>query len=42
MGYQGKLGKHIVWDSMPLKGTVKAADNTVKAVDKKGLPSLKK
>ena len=35
LGYQGKLGKHVVWDSMPLKGTVKG-------VDKKGLPSLKK
>jgi hypothetical protein len=34
-GYQGKPGKHIVWDSMPLKGVVKT-------VDKKGLPSLKK
>lgn len=33
-GYQGKPGKHMVWDSMPLKGVVK--------VDKKGLPSLKK
>lgn len=34
MGYQGKLGKHIVWDSMPLKGTIKP--------EKKALPSLKK
>lgn len=35
-GYQGKIGKHIVWDSMPLKGAV------TKAVEKRGLPSLKK
>ena len=22
-GYQGKIGKHVVWDQMPLKGTLK-------------------
>jgi hypothetical protein len=32
--YQGKVGKHVVWDTMPLKGLVKT-------VDKRSLPSLK-
>ena len=35
LGYQGKIGRHIVWDQMPLKGSLK---NTI---EKKGLPSLK-
>ena len=35
LGYQGKVGKHVIWDSMPLKGVVKT-------VEKKGLPYLKK
>lgn len=35
LGYQGKIGKHVVWDQMPLKGVVKTT------IEKKGLPSLK-
>lgn len=35
LGYQGKIGRHVVWDQMPLKGTMKAT------IEKKGLPSLK-
>jgi hypothetical protein len=35
--YQGKIGKHIVWDTMPLKGV-----NKVGKEDKKGLPQLKR
>ena len=35
LGYQGKVGKHVPWDAMPMKGTKPT-------VDKKGLPSLKK
>lgn len=35
LGYQGKLGKHVVWDQMPLKGTAK------NPIEKKALPSLK-
>ena len=36
LGYQGKVGKHVVWDSMPLKGLVKTTN-----VEKKSLPSIK-
>lgn len=36
VGYQGKLGKHIVWDSMPLKGANKNVN------EKKIFPSLKR
>lgn len=35
MSYQGKVGKHVVWDTMPLKGVVKGLDK------KSSLPSLK-
>jgi len=35
LGYQGKIGRHVVWDQMPLKGLVKTT------IEKKGLPSLK-
>lgn len=35
LGYQGKLGRHVVWDQMPLKGVAKGT------IEKKGLPSLK-
>jgi hypothetical protein len=35
LGYQGKIGRHVVWDQMPLKGTLKTT------IEKKGLPSLK-
>ena len=38
VGYQGKIGRHVVWDQMPLKGFMK---NTIEKVDKKSLPSLK-
>ena len=34
-GYHGKVGRHVVWDQMPLKGTMKPT------IEKKGLPSLK-
>ena len=37
--YQGKLGKHIVWDSMPLKGINKSITTQN---DKKVLPQLNK
>ena len=36
LGYQGKVGRHVVWDQMPLKGTLK---NTL---ERKGLPSINK
>jgi len=32
--YQGRLGKHAVWEALPLKGLVKT-------LDKRSLPSLK-
>jgi hypothetical protein len=35
MGYQGKIGRHVVWDQMPFKGVTKTT------IEKKGLPSLK-
>ena len=35
MDYKGKVGKHMVWDSMPAKGMMS------KGLDKKSLPSLK-
>lgn len=35
--YQGKIGKHIVWDTMPLKGI-----NKIGKEDKKVLPQLKR
>ena len=35
LGYQGKIGRHVIWDQMPLKGLVKTTK------DKKALPSLK-
>jgi hypothetical protein len=38
--YQGKIGKHLVWDSMPLKGINKSFIN--QDDKKKGLPQLKK
>ena len=39
--YQGKIGKHVVWDSMPLKGINKSV--MVQQEEKKrGLPLLKK
>ena len=39
--YQGKIGKHMVWDSMPLKGINKSFVNQTDD-KKKGLPQLKK
>jgi len=24
LGYQGKIGRHVVWDQIPLKGTLKS------------------
>jgi hypothetical protein len=39
--YQGKIGKHLVWDSMPLKGINKSFINQMDE-KKKGLPQLKK
>jgi hypothetical protein len=39
--YQGKIGKHMVWDSIPLKGINKSFVNQGEE-KKKGLPQLKK
>ena len=38
--YQGKVGKHIIWDSMPLKANFTKYYN--KADEKKSLPTLKR
>lgn len=40
--YQGKLGKHVVWDQMPLKGINKSVAVTQQNDNKKSLPQLKK
>ena len=36
LGYQGKVGRHVIWDQMPLKGTLKTT------LERKGLPSINK
>lgn len=36
--YQGKVGRHVVWESMPLKGISK----NIKEEPKKSLPQLKR
>ncbi len=40
--YQGKLGRHVVWDSMPLKGINKSIMPPNSPSDKKVLPQLNK